>query len=310
MLFIIFLLGCVSDHYLSHGVVETEKEYIYVQDNYIEGEQEPPDPDPIWVDSFVQPQLSNGVDIIWAIDGSGSMNNEYPKVLQGISDMLANLPMISWRLMIISMTPQEAVNIEGLPLIPGDSEQDALDMFAANVNGNYEQGFMAVKEFLMNNEDAQHWLRDDAALLVVFVSDEDDGSDPQIPNAVSMGSWLSNFRPNTYVSSIINLIPEDSTCNGYIHNSGLRYMELTNMFNGHIIDICSDDWSQGVADASEQIQPREFYDLTHVPSDPNHIYVFVDGVEFYDWHYDASLNRVVFDVIPAENTLVELAYYY
>jgi len=59
----------MSDHYLSYGVLETEKEYVYVQDNYIEGEAEPEWP--IWVDSFIQPQTSNGVDIVWVIDGSG-----------------------------------------------------------------------------------------------------------------------------------------------------------------------------------------------------------------------------------------------
>lgn len=300
----------MSDHYLSHGVVETEKEYIYVQDIYIEGEQEPPDPDPIWVDSFVQPQLSNGVDIIWAIDGSGSMNNEYPKIIQGISDMLGNLPMISWRLMIISMTPFEAINIQGLPLIPGDSEQDALDMFAQNVHGNHEQGFSAVKEFLMNNSDAQHWLRNDAALLIVFVSDENDASENYVISAATMASWLSNYRQSVYVASIVNLSPEDSACNSYSHVVGTRYIDLANIYGGQIIDICSDDWSQGVADASSQIQPREYLDLTYVPSNSNHIYVFVDGIEFYNWTYDATNNRVVFSVLPPENSLVEIAYYY
>ena len=37
---------------------------------------------PIWVDSFIQPRRQMGL-TLWAIDGSGSMNDEYPKVLQG-----------------------------------------------------------------------------------------------------------------------------------------------------------------------------------------------------------------------------------
>jgi len=308
MLFIIYLLGCMSDHYLSHGILETEKEYIYVQDNYIEGESEPEWP--IWVDSFVQPQTSNGVDIIWVIDGSGSMNDEYQKILQGISDMLANLPWISWRLMIISMDPDEAVVTQGLPLIPGDTYQDALDMFATNVNGTYEHGFLSVQKFLSSNSDAQQWLRDDAALLVVFVSDEDDGSTTHIPTVSGFETWLRNYRHNVYVSSIVNVHPDDSLCNTYTHMIGFRYIDITNAFNGHIIDICSEDWSQGVADASNQITPREYLDLTHVPHDENDIYVFVDGVEYPDWTYDPALNRVVFTVIPPENSLVEIAYYY
>lgn len=308
MLFIIYLLGCLSDHYLSRGVIETEKEYVYVQDNFIEGETEAVWP--IWIDSFVQPQTSNGVDIIWVIDGSGSMNNEYDKILQGISDMLFNLPMISWRLMIISMTAVEVVGIEGLPLVPGDSYLDALDMFAQNVQGNGEAGFLSVQKFLSENQDAQGWLRDDAALLIVFVSDEDDDSVSHLPSISAFELWLRNYRENVYVSSIINLHPDDSSCNIYSHVTGFRYINLTNLFSGHIIDICSEDWSQGVADASEQVQLREYLELTHIPYNPGNIYVFIDGVEFHDWTYDAALNRVVFSVIPPENSLVEIAYYY
>jgi len=308
LFFILCWVGCLSDHYLRYGVLETEKEYVYVQDNFIEGETEPEWP--IWVDSFIQPQTSNGVDIIWAIDGSGSMNNEYEKVLQGISDMLSSLPMISWRLMIISMDPGDAMTIEGLPLLPGDTYQDALDMFLTNVNGTSETGFLSVQKFLLENQDAQQWLRSDAALLVVFVSDEDDGSVNYIPSVSSFETWLRNYRQNVYVSSIINFHPDESQCNTYSHMTGFRYIDLTNLFSGYLIDICSYDWSQGVADASNQITPREYYDLTYVPHDPNNIYVFVNGIEFPNWTYDASLNRVVFSIIPPENSLVEIAYYY
>ena len=298
----------MSDHYLSYGIYETEKEYVYVQDNFIEGEEEPEHP--IWVDSFTQPKISSGVDILWVIDGSGSMSGDYPKVIQGISDMLGYLPMISWRLMIMSMTGYETAAIEGLPLIPGDSEQDALNMFAQNVQGNHEQGFDAVLRFIEDSPDASSWLRNDATLLIVFVSDENDASISSFPTVDMFGSWLDTQRQNVYVSSIINLHPDVSECNEYTHVVGTRYAELTSRYNGQIVDICSDDWTQGVADASNQIQLKESLELSHIPLDSNHIYVFVDGVEYYDWHYDATSNKVVFDVVPREESLVEIAYYY
>ena len=92
-------------------------------------------------EAVLQPVISNGVDIIWVIDGSGSMNDDYLNVLQGITDMMQNLPMINWRLVIISMTPHEAVAVESFPLIPGDTEEHAHAMFAQNVQGQYEYGF-------------------------------------------------------------------------------------------------------------------------------------------------------------------------
>jgi hypothetical protein len=91
---------------------------------------------------------------------------------------------------------------------------------------------------------------------------------------------------------------------------GFRYTEITNSYAGQILDICSEDWSQGVADASNQIQLKEWYELTNKPLNEDEIYVFVDGIEFFDWHYDSADNRVYFDVVPGEETLVEIAYYY
>ena len=310
MLFLSLLLGCGSDHFLSHGSVEKQIEYVYVQDNYIEGSDDTGMNEPIWVDSFTQPVISNGVDIIWVIDGSGSMNDDYVSVLQGITDMMQNLPMINWRLVIIYMTPHEAASVESFPLLPGDSWEDAHSMFAENVQGHQEYGFDSVYEFLENNRFAANWLRDDASLLVVFVSDEDDQSISQFPTVSLYKNWLDGKREHVYVSSIVNIHPEQSECNGYTHNVGFRYSELTNSYAGQLLDICSEDWSQGVADASNQIQLREWYDLSNKPLNDQEIYVFVDGQEFFDWHYDEIENRVYFDVVPGEESLVEIAYYY
>ena len=304
------LWGCGSDHFLSHGNTEKQIEYVYVQDNYIEGSDDTGSNEPIWIDSFTQPSISNGVDIIWVIDGSGSMTDDHALVLQGISDMMHSLPLISWRLVIISMTPHEDVAVETFPLLPGDSDMDAYVMFSENVNNGYEQGFESLYQFIENNEFARQWLRDDAALLTVFVSDEDDQSSSRFPSVEIFKNWLDSVREHVYVSSITNLMPSDSQCNEYSHNVGFRYQELTNMYAGQMLDICSENWSQGVADASSQIQLREWLDLSKVPANDQEIYVFVDGLEYSDWHYNSSENRVYFDVVPGEETLVEIAYYY
>ena len=93
-------------------------------------------------------------------------------------------------------------------------------------------------------------------------------------------------------------------------NVGKRFIELTNIFNGQIIDICSENWSQGVADASTQVQLREWLELSKVPLNGEEIYVFVDGQPWSDWSYNETENKIYFDVVPPEETLVEIAYYY
>ena len=304
------LWGCVSDHFLTYGQVEKEIEYVYVQDVNVYAESDTGENEPIWVDSFMQPITSNGVDIFWIIDGSGSMMNDNGKVLQGISDMLANLPPISWRLMIISMTPSENVDSVSFPLIPGDDEADAVAMFSANVNQGSEYGFSSLHDYIEENQFAQNWLRDDAALLAVFVSDEDDQSTTYFHSVNSFANWLDSVRNNVFVSSIVHLPPDETDCITNDRNTGYRYIELTNMYAGQVLDICSDNWSQGVADAANQIQPHEYYDLSRVPLNGEQIYIFVDGQPFHDFYYKEAENRVYFDVIPDEQSLVEIAYYY
>ena len=87
-------------------------------------------------------------------------------------------------------------------------------------------------------------------------------------------------------------------------------MEATNYFSGVVVDICAEDWSPGVADASAQLEPHEFWKLTHEPSDEDTIRVFQNGILNWDWYYEPSDNTVQFTVIPAGNTLVEIGYHY
>ena len=44
----------------------------------------------VWVDSFVQPSQTEGYDILWVIDRSGSMSNHDPELLTGIEAMLTS----------------------------------------------------------------------------------------------------------------------------------------------------------------------------------------------------------------------------
>ena len=124
--------------------------------------------------------------------------------------------------------------------------------------------------------------------------------------------WFSSLKyPGaTFVASIVNLDAHESVCDpipasGFV---GTRYIDAANHYNGAVLDICSEDWSQGVQDAVADMDPYEEIYLTHAP-DPDSVRVFLDGVDTTTgWHYDASINAVVFDVIPDGGVLIEVAY--
>jgi len=305
-----FMTGCNSENYLVHEK-ETLVEVYSEVPVYIETEVPTDNEDvEIWVDSFTQPRSVDGVDILWVIDTSGSMSRYEANLLVGIETMLNALPPSGWRLAMTSNSPDKAALESQFPLVPGDDIDDAEAMYAAMGIGHHEKGFDATYEYIMNNSYASTWMRPDAALLVVFVSDEEDQSNSHFPIVQDFINWYQTQRGGSvYLSSIVNVAAADSACTWNVNaiDIGDRYMEATNYFGGVIVDICSEDWSAGVTDASVQIDPFEEWSLTH-PAVEATIRVFIDGQLNWDWTYDAPSNSIAFTVIPGGGDHIEIAY--
>lgn len=269
--------------------------------------------DPIgqqWVDSFVQPGGVDGVDILWVIDTSGSMYVYQNRLLAGIEAMLNALPSSDWRLAMIANHPPAAAQEDQFPLVPGDDIVDAEDMLNAMGVGYFEEGFDSVYEYIINNPYSATWMRQNSALLVVFVSDEEDQSNGYFGQVGEFTAWYSTLRLGpVYLSSVVTQDPSVSVCSTPPHpiNVGDRYMEATNAFNGIIVDICAEDWAAGVTEASNQVDPYEWYELTYEPIEDS-IRVFVDHIPNNNWTYQASDNTVYFTIIPDADAWVEIVY--
>ena len=316
------LFSCAPDNMLSSHSVEEKYIYPSYYDVFVETdtavvEVEVPSEDtgetlPIWIDSFEQPNATAGVDVIWVIDPSGSMNIHRTRLLAGISDMMSAMPAVSWRLTIISADPRIALNDSDFPLLPGDGAAEAHAEYSSSVTGAMEQGFEAAYEYIENNPMAGSWMRDDASLLVVFVSDEEEQSNAAFPTVSDFTDWLDEQRSSVYVASIVNHDPSVSSCNYNAINTGDRYMDAANYYSGQIVDICTEDWSGGVMDAANGAVPFSSYPLTHTPLFEDNIVVFVDGVVYHDayWDYKPVSNRIDFILEPVGGSLVEIAYHY
>ncbi len=311
-LLIIFLIFSCNQDY---QVVSKDERIVYEEVEvpmYIEVEVPvgtPTEDVEVWVDSFVQVRAVDGVDIVWVIDTSGSMSRYQTQLLNGISTMMSALPESGWRLVMISTDPEEVLNENQFPLVPGDTISDAEDMYSLMHNGPDEEGFGAIKSYMELNPYAATWMRSDAALLVVFVSDEDDQSD-ELSSHGDFVTWYSARRfGNVFLASVVMQEDDVSVCEGLTYGSqpGRSYMEATNQLFGTVVDICADDWTPGVTDATAQIEPYEEITLSKTPV-PATIRVFVDQTPYSDWTYDASTNTVYFTVVPGGGSLVEVGY--
>ena len=300
LLALLFITSCTNEFTMTHAVVDTQTEYIYIE---VEPDTE------IWIDSFIQPASQNGVDILWVIDTSGSMYVYEEKLLKGMEAMLAALPISGWRLNMISNSPNVAWMDSQFPILPGDDIDDIEDMYDNMSIGHLEAGFDATYEYVTSNSYAPTWMRHDAAFLVVMVSDEEEQSRDTMLQVQDFVDWMRFFRSSVYMASVINVDATRSVCpsppNPYY--VGDRYEEATNAFGGVVVDICSEDWAPGVTDASVQVEPYSDWKLTHLPYEST-IVVFIDGHPNQDWEYKADDNTVYFDPDPPAESWVEIAY--
>ena len=259
----------------------------------------------VWVDSFEQPEYVDGMDILWIIDRSCSMSNDDPKLISGVEAMMNNMPTNNWRLSMVPMDVDYATDWEVFPLVPGDTVDDAQDMLddLSFSTASIEAGFDSAFAYIEDNEYADTWMRPDAGLLVVFVSDEDDQSDLDWDE---FAYWLDSQRHAVFVASIVN-VRTSVNCSPTPSDLGTNYEDATNYFGGVMIDICSDDWSQGVKDASQEVVLTEVFGLSNTP-DPVSIRVFVEGQEYSYWTYNEYFNRIEFTITPDYGEFVQVVY--
>lgn len=292
------MVSCADQEYaLVIGTTETETIVEYVE---VEPDTE------IWIDSFTQVGAFEEIDILWVIDKSCSMNTHNASLIDGVGAMMNNLPTdVNWRLKMIT-AGGIVTQTTTFPLTRGDTTADALDMLNLLPNDGYEKGFDAVKNYIMYDAYAKTWMRNDASLLVVFVSDEEEQSAQTVADFTI---WYENIRNSVYMASIVNVKSEDSICTWTPSGSsvGEKYMDATNYFSGNVIDICEEDWGTAVEEATNQIEPYEDYMLTHVPYEGT-IVVFEDGKPFNHWYYNKLENRIYFDIVPLEGSLIEIGY--
>jgi len=161
------------------------------------------------------------------------------------------------------------------------------------------------------------FLREEARLYVLFVTDEDDGGTEPSGDFVRFLQGLKPGRPDRVMAGAIVGLPSCSTA----PSVGSRYLEVVNALGGLVGDVCAADWDgllQQVSAAA--FQPQSTFPLTVRP-DGREVVVRVNGrrLERVDpdgslrWRLDATLGdagAVVFAAgkEPGPGAVVELEY--
>ena len=281
------------------------------QDNDCDGEVDEGFTPP-WEDVYERPD-SPRVDVLFVIDNSGSMMEEQAGLAAGFAYFLAAI--VGWNYQIGVTTtgiddsggcPGGANGGEAGRLFPVDGSRprivspitpNAAAVFAANVRVGlchwWEEGlegaYLALSEPLVSGWNAG-FLRRDARLSVIFVSDEDDYSPRKVQVYVDHLRALKPNRPDQLsVAAIVNT----GSCRTS-SSVGRRYMDAATDLGGVVLDICQPDWGAMLSSiARAVVLGVEYVPLSRVPL-PGSVRVEIDGVEVDAsmWDYDATLNAV------------------
>jgi len=150
------------------------------------------------------------------------------------------------------------------------------------------------------------FLRDDASLEIIYVSDEVDQSPAAIDFYVDFFKNIKGFENDSlFHSHAIIGFDSGSGCDTSNFN---RYKQVANSSGGLIEPLCGN-----FANALSNIGNNAFglrvqFFLSRAP-DPNTIRVTVDGMAVTSgWSYDSNSNSIVFDDPPSENSTIQVDY--
>jgi hypothetical protein len=290
------------------------------------------------------------VDLLFVIDNSGSMMEEQRSLGQNFAALLneAQRNGIDYHIGVTttglipspggwSLCPGGVDGGENGRLFPADGSATRVitpqtpnpaGVFAKNVQVGWchwnEQGleaaFRALSPPLVNaaddprtplaNDGNGDFLRADAKLGVIVVSDEEDFS-PQPVSAYI--SFFQRLKPDPSMVSLSAIVgpAEVGTCPS-ASSPGSRYAEVANATGGRLESICTQNWSAALkALSSTTFGPKRTFELDEVPADPTEIKVFVDGVAITrGWKYEPGNTSIVFDAesAPHAGSMIEVVY--
>lgn len=277
----------------------------------------------IQTDTFFQENRPK-VDLLFVIDDSGSMGDEQQALADNFKAFMAyaNEQQVDYHI-AVTTTDTDASGAKGR-FVPLDGSRprvltprtpDVEAVFAANVkvgtNGSAtERGshaaYLALAPDLLANHN-QGFLRDDALLSVIIVSDEFDSSHFDV-------NFYHNYfinikgarRANLFSLSVIVLKNDD------------RYVELARRTGGIVGDIATTTWAEDLSQlGSLAFGAKTRFFLTSTPERPDEMLTTIDGEPLnrvdgaiVNWSYDPQGNAVEFGTlsIPEPGEVLEVSY--
>ena len=290
------------------------------------------------IDNWYQAE-NNKVDILFVVDDSCSMEEEQEILAEGFASFAEQLASSNteFQLGVISTSFEYSDNDRGElignpPFLTQDD--DYVTLFAERTalgatGSDKEKGFEAADWAFVNPEN-DGFLRDEARLLIVFVSDEEDCSDEgalegqaaeecyrQKGKLVPVTQYMESYRAlkddpdDVLISAIVGT--SKSRCEGAYPSN--RYAQAAEITGGSIDDICKTDWSDMLDDIGLEATGVRTSFQTSKAVRIDTLKVFVDDVrikpdEADGWTWDEETWYLAFGLseIPPRDSEIRAEY--
>lgn len=273
-------------------------------------------------DTFLQSDIVMS-DIIFVVDNSGSMlhiQNSLSSQIYSFMETINNLN-LDYRLGFSSTDSSSFYHHDGLYWI--DNSYLDPELWSQNVIYSLGTGGSAIERGIefstyllqnMNIDGAGSFIRNDANLSIIYISDEKDQSTGGWNSYLSFFDSAKQNPDMLNIFSVIGDFPSGCTTNvnGYGRSIefGEGYYDLSNHYNGSWFSICDEDWGLQLQEIASDIADRRSFALSDESPKEETIRVFVNGQEVFCWEYDEESNSVIFDInhIPEVNQTIEIEY--
>ena len=281
-----------------------------------------PEPGPTYEDvsdSFTQEENGAKMDILWVIDNSGSMRDEQEALGTNFSAFINEFSQkdVDFQ-MAITTTDTRGDNAgkefgDSMSLLTSqklnEDQGQFLNDFERLVNvgirgSGSEKAFEASNAFTERYSNSSNWMREDAYLTVVYLSDEKEQTVGSVEeNLAKLQQWKSN-NGLVRAYSIVDINHTRSWADP------ARFEKIAELTNGKAADIRGDFYQTLLEMGSSLASLTEQFPLSATPYDINSIKVFVNGSEVSQWTYQSDTNSIKFNEgsVPEDKASISIQY--
>jgi hypothetical protein len=254
-------------------------------------------------EEFVQVDTPS-VDVLWVLDNSSSMVEEQ-EFLKSVIPTFVDVAVPSPSLVHLGVVTTDGNHLLGNPNVLTTDMPDVFEAFSEVVavgtsGSDSSQGLETGSEAITPPLAApggvnDGFLRDEAGLVVIFVSDEDDESPDTITAYVNLFQSLKVDPEEVYLIAVTG---GAAGCQSAVAHASpeSRYTDAADHAGGLVLSICDETWVEQLAGLPwEALGWAWTFELGQEPLVET-IEVEVGGVLVTEgWSYDQTLNAVKFD---------------